>query len=94
MSWLMDASFGLAAVNLVLLGLLLYPSGRNAVRTRSPVAAALVVFVVIFMVEGVITIFFHVSMMRFYTPGVEPQVLATSLLKTVSFASLLWVTYR
>lgn len=94
MSILMDVTFIISGVNILLLVALLYPSARNLQKTRSLIAAGLLVFVMIFLLESLMTIFFHISMMRFYSPEVEPQVIALSLLKMLSFGTLVWVTYR
>ena len=94
MSTLMDITFIVSGINLVLLVALLYPAIQSVRRMRSPLSAALLIFVLIFLVEGVITLYFNVDMMPFYTQAVEPLVLAISLLKTFSFSTLAWITYR
>lgn len=94
MSILMDLTFIVSGVNILLLAALLYPSVRNLQKTRSLIAAGLVIFAVIFLLESLVTIFFHLGMMRFYSFEVEPQVFALSLLKMLSFGTLVWVTYR
>lgn len=94
MSSLMDITLVISGVNILLLLALLYPSLRNLLKTRSVVAAGLTIFVSIFLLETLMAIFFNLTMMRFYTPDVEPQVLALGLLKMFSFGVLTWVTYR
>jgi len=94
MSNLMDATLIISGVNILLLLALLYPSAKNLAMTKSAIAAGLTIFVVIFLLETLTTIFFNVTMMKFYTPEVEPQVLAISMLKMLSFGTLVWITYR
>ncbi len=94
MTIMMDVAFIISGVNILLLGALLYPSVRNLQKTKSLIAAGLMIFVIIFLSESIMTIFFHLSMMRFYTPDVEPLVFALTILKMLSFGTLTWVTYR
>lgn len=94
MTILMDAALIISGVNILLLGALLYPSVRNLQKTKSLIAAGLAIFVIIFLSESIMTIFFHITMMRYYTPDVEPLVFALNLLKMLSFGTLAWVTYR
>jgi hypothetical protein len=90
----MDATFLVSGINIALLLALLYPAVQNVRRIRSPLAAGLLLFVLIFLVEGLTTLYFNLDMMPFYTQSVEPLVLAIGLLKTFSFATLTWITYR
>ena len=94
MSSLMDASFVVSGVNIALLLVLLYPAIQSVRRIRSPLSAGLLLFVLIFLMEGVTTLYFNVQMMPFYTQSVEPLVFAIGLLKTISFATLAWITYK
>ncbi len=94
MSTLMDLTFIVSGINLALLLALLYPGVQSFRKLRSPLSAALLAFVLIFIVEGLTTLYFNLDMMPFYTPSVEPLVLAIGLLKTISFSTLVWITYR
>ncbi|MBI2185192.1 MAG: hypothetical protein HYU39_09575 [Thaumarchaeota archaeon] len=94
MSIIMDATLIFSGVNVLLLGALLYPSARNVQKTRSSITIALMLFVIIFLLETSMSIFLQFKMMPLYPADVELQVLALSVLKTLSFGMLLWVTYK
>ena len=91
---LMNVTFVAAFLNLLLLGAVLYPSTRNFLKTRSAIAAGLMLFVVLFLIENVTAVYFHVTMMYLYAPPLEFQAMVLRLIQTVSFGTLLWVTYK
>jgi hypothetical protein len=90
----MDVTFMAAFANLLLLGGLLYPSIRNVVRTRSPIAVGLLIFVAVFLIENVFAVYFHATMMPLYAPPIELQAMVLRLIQTGAFGTLLWVTYH
>lgn len=94
MSLLMDFTFLAAGVNVAVLAGLLYPSAKNLVRTRSSITIGLLLFISVFLIHNVTLIYFHLTMMSFYTLSVEPLVLGLTLMQSFSFATLLWVSYK
>ncbi len=94
MTIIMDMAFIISGVNILLLGFLLYPSLRNLQKTKSLIAAGLMLFLIIFLSESILSIFFNLTMMRYYTSDVEPLVFGLNLLKMLSFGTLAWITYR
>ena len=94
MALFMDLTFISASLNLILLAALLYPSARNFSKTRSSIAAGLMLFIVIFLIENIVAVYFHLTMMNLYTSPVQFQAMVLRVIQTISFATLLLVTYK
>ncbi len=94
MEFVMKATFVLTAVNVVLLLLLSYIYGRNAVRMKSPFAFGLLVFSLAFLVQYACSLYFYVTMMDFYVDMVSIHVFILTLLQTVAFTILNVLSWR
>jgi hypothetical protein len=88
----MLSTYVAAAANIVLLLVILYPSIVNLIKTRSTVPTLLVLFSLIFLVQNIVAIYFHMTVP--YTTAVEFEVMVLTVLQTVGFGALAWVTYR
>ncbi len=87
------ASTYLAAVaNLILLMGILYPAVKNFVKTRSSISVMLVVFSLAFLIQNAVAIYFHMTIL--YTTAVEFEAMVLTVIETISFAALAWVTYK
>jgi hypothetical protein len=89
---LMISTYAAAGANIVLLLGILYPSVVNLLKTRSSVPTLLVAFSLVFLVQNLVAVYFH--MVVPYTPAVELEVLVLTALQTVGFGALFWVTYK
>ena len=94
MALLMDLTFAAAFLNLILLAALLYPSTRNFSRTKSFIAAGLMLFILLFLVENIAAVYFHLTMMSLYSVAVQFQAMILRVIQTISFATLLLITYK
>ena len=88
----MAGTYVSAIANIVLLLGLLYPALSNFSKTRSSIAGALMLFILLFLVQNIVAIYFHLVLM--YTPSVEVEVFVLTVIQSVSFVVLLWVTYK
>jgi hypothetical protein len=92
MDSLMALTDSTTVANVVMLLALLYPALRNFSKTRSSIAGALMLFILVFLFQNIAAIYFHFTLM--YTPSVELEMVVLTVLQTVSFGTLLWVTYK
>ena len=92
MDSMMMSTFIAGGVNIVLLVGILYPSLVNLVKTRSSVSALLTPISLIFLLQNVVEVFFHESVL--YTPAMEFEVMTLTMMESFSFAALFWVTYK
>ena len=92
----MDSLMGLTYIavfaNVALLITLLYPAINNYSKTKSSIALALLVFVLLFLIENIIAIYFHLTLM--YTPAVEVEIAVLTVIQTVGFATFVWASYK
>ena len=92
----MDSLMGLTYIavvaNIILLVALLYPAINNYGKTRSSIALALLVFILLFLVENIVAIYFHLTLM--YTPAVEVEIAVLTVIQTIGFATFVWASYK
>lgn len=88
----MLSTYSATVANIVLLLGILYPSTVNLLKTRSSVSMLLATFSLVFLIQNVVAIYFH--MVIAYTLAVESEVTVLTALETVGFAALFWVTYK
>jgi hypothetical protein len=89
---MMELTYVAAVANTIILLALLYPGFRNFFKTRSAISAALLLFTLLFLVENVVAIYFHLTVS--YTPAVELEVATLTIIQTTGFSTLLWATYK
>ncbi len=94
MEWTMQATFVLTAVNVVLLLALCYVYGRNWARMKSSFSLGLLVFTVAFLAQYVCSLYFYITMMDFYVDMVSMHVFVLTLLQSVAFAALNFISWR
>jgi hypothetical protein len=88
----MSLTYVAAIANIGLLIALLYPAVHNYSKTRSSIALALLVFVLLFLVQNIVAIYYHLTLM--YTPSVEIEIAVLTVLQTISFATFVWASYK
>jgi hypothetical protein len=92
MDSVMELTYIAAFANMIILLALLYPGVRNFFKTRSAISAALLLFTLLFLVQNVVAIYFHLTVS--YTSGVELEVATLTIIQVASFGTLLWATYK
>lgn len=94
MEFVMQATFVLTTVNIVLLLALMYVYGKNWLKFKSGFTAGLLVFTLAFLVQYVCSFYFYVTMMDFYVDMVSMHVFILTLLQTIGFAVLNAISWR
>ncbi len=92
MTPLMQLTFGLAVVNVILLVYLAVVYVRMARSVKSSFTIGLLLFVLVFLVHNILAVCFHLTMRALYAPGTEVPVLAITLIETFAFAIFVWIT--
>jgi len=88
----MALTYVAGSANVLLLLGVLYPALSNFRKTRSSIAAMLLVVALSFLVQNIIAIYFHMTIP--YALPVEFEVMVLTMLETVSFATLFVVSYK
>jgi hypothetical protein len=88
----MVSTYVAAGTNILLLLGILYPSLANLLKTRSSVPTLLVTFSLVLLVQNVVAIYFHLVVP--YTLPVEIEVFVLTVLQTIGFSALFWVSYK
>ena len=89
---MMEVTYIAAVVNVIILLALLYPGIRNLLKTRSTISASLLAFTLLFLVQNIVAIYFHLTIS--YTSAVELEVATLTVIQTAGFGTLLWATYK
>jgi len=94
MEFVMQATFVLTTVNIILLLALTYVYGKNWAKFRSGFTAGLLVFTLAFLVQYVTSFYFYVTSMDYYVDMVSMHVFILTLLQTIGFAVLNAISWR
>ena len=78
---------------LFLLGLL-YVYSKNLKTIRSKFTIGLFLFAILFLVQSLVSLYYYITMMKYYAPEVEIHVFILTLLQTIGFAILLKITWE
>ena len=93
MTWMMNTTTILTAISVVLLLVLLVLYIRNLRSVKSKLLIGLIIFVGLFLLQNAVSLFYYVTMMDYYVAGVEPHMFVFSLLQTIAFAIMLWISW-
>ncbi len=94
MSLLMYGSVAGAAVNLVLIGTLLYVYGSTYRKMRTGFTLGLLIFAALFMLQNGIVIYSYVTMMSYYAAGVDLHVALFTWAQTAGLGILVITTWK
>ena len=94
MEFVMQATFVLTTVNIILLLALMYVYGKNWMKLRSGFTAGLLVFTIAFLAQYLCSFYFYVTNMDFYVDLVSMHVFILTLLQTIGFAVLNGISWR
>ena len=83
-----------AAINIALILGLLYVYVKNLVKIKSGFTFGLVFFAGLFLFHNVLVFYFSITMMPLYAESVSSFMLVFTLLQTIAFAILNWVTWK
>ncbi len=94
MSFLVNATVGLAIVNVLLLIALIYVYAKNAFVVPTLFATGLLGFAVLFLIQNGMYLYFCVTMMSFYAQGHEVFAFVFTLLQTGAFGILNYLSWK
>lgn len=92
MTPLMQLSFWIAVVNVILLVYLAFVHVKMTRSVQSSFTIGLLLFVLVFLVHNVLAAFFYLTMRTLYAPGTELPVLIITAIETIAFALFAWIT--
>ena len=84
----------IAAMNILLILGLLYVYLRNMMKIRSGFTLGLALFAGLFLVQNIMVLYFGITMMPLYAEGLGGFMLAFTLLQTLAFIIMNWVTWK
>ena len=91
---MMEVSKWILILNLFLIVSLLYVYLKNLVKFKSSFTFGLFIFAFLFLVQNVIALYFLFTMMPYYSQGVEVYAFVFSILQTIAFSILNFITWR
>ena len=94
MAMLMNITTILAIVSVTALGMLLHIYIKNLRKIRSKFTIGLLVFALLFLLQNLVSIYYYLTMMKYYSPEVEVHVFILTLLQTIAFLILLKITWE
>jgi len=93
MTMLMSATTILTGASVLLLVGLLVIYLRNVRHVRSKLVVGLILFVVLLLIQNVVSLYYYVTMMPYYVVAVEPHMFIFSMLQTIAFSVMLWISW-
>lgn len=92
MAMLMNLTTILTVVSVSALGMLLHIYAKNLKKIKSKFTIGLFVFALLFLIQGLVSLYYYLTMMKYYSPEVEVHVFILTLLQTIGFLILLKIT--
>ena len=90
----MNVTAALTAVSTIFLLGLLYVYYKNLKHARSKFTIGLFLFALLFLIQNIVSLYYYITMMRYYAPEVEDHVFIITLLQTIGFLVLLKITWE
>ncbi|HLC79173.1 MAG TPA: hypothetical protein VJG83_01965 [archaeon] len=90
----MELTVVVELVNIILLAFLLIVYANNYRQMRSALGLGLVVFAAFLLAQNLIAVYFHFSMIDYYSNEVMQHAFILSSVQTVALAALAWVTWK
>ena len=78
---------------LAILGLL-YIYYKNLRNIKSKFTIGLFIFALLFLLQNLVSLYYHITMMKYYAPEVEIHIFILTLLQTIAFIVLLKITWE
>ena len=94
MAMLMSFTTILASISTLLLAGLLYVYIKNLKNIKSKFTIGLFVFALLFLLQNLVSLYYYLTMMKYYSPEVEVHVFILTLLQTIAFIILLKITWE
>ncbi|MBI3035084.1 hypothetical protein HYY71_02070 [Candidatus Woesearchaeota archaeon] len=94
MAMLMSLTTILTVVSALALGGLLHTYIKNLKKIKSKFTIGLLIFALLFLIQNLISLYYYLTMMNYYSPEVEIHVFILTLLQTMGFLVLLKITWE
>ena len=94
MAMLMNITTILTVVSILALGFLLHIYIKNLKQIKSKFTIGLFTFAILFLLQNLVSLYFYLTMMQYYSPQVEFHVFIFSLLQSIAFLILLRITWE
>ena len=94
MAILMNVTTILTGISTLFLAGLLYVYIKNLKNIKSRFTIGLFVFALLFLFQNLVSLYFYLTMMQYYSPQAELHVFIFSLLQSVAFLILLRITWE
>lgn len=94
MAMLMNLTMILTIVSILALGFLLHIYIKNLKKIKSNFTIGLLVFALLFLIQNIVSLYYYLTMMEYYSPEVEVHVFILTLLQTIGFLILLKITWE
>ena len=93
-SLLMNACTVLTGISTLLLLGLLFIYYKNLKKIKSNFTIGLFIFALLFLIQNLVSLYYFITMMKYYAPEVEAHVFILTLLQAIGFAILLKITWE
>ena len=93
-SLIMNITTFLTGISTLLLLGLLYIYYKNLKKIKSNFTIGLFIFALLFLVQNLVSLYYYITMMKYYAPEVEIHVFILTLLQAIGFAILLKITWE
>ena len=93
-SLIMNITTILAGISTLLLLGLLYVYSKSLKKIKSKFTAGLFIFALLFLIQNLVSLYYYITMMKYYSPEVEIHVFILTLLQAMGFAILLKITWE
>lgn len=93
-SLIMNVTTVLTAISTILLLGLVYVYYKNLRKIRSNFTIGLLIFAVLFLIQNIVSLYYFITMMKYYAPEVEVHVFILTLLQAIGFGILLKITWE
>ena len=84
----------ITAVSTIFLLGLLYVYLKNLKNAKSKFTIGLFIFALLFLIQNIVSLYYYVTMMKYYAPEVEIHVFILTLLQALGFLTLLIITWE
>lgn len=94
MALMMELSKWILVFNLFLVVSLSFVYLKNLVKFKSSFTFGLFIFSFLFLIQNAVLLYFFITMMPYYAAGVEVYAFVFSVVQTVAFLVLNFITWR
>lgn len=94
MALIMQLTMYLTGLNVLLVSGLLIIYGRNLKKFKSMFTLGLFMFAGLFLLQNLMSFYFYLTMMPLYAQGLEKHVFIFTLLQSIAFSIMTYITWK